>query len=265
MRIIIIIKVNNLFILEMHREAIYRWLFFMHWKLVCMPASLAGTNITTIDILLDLINNLVTIAIHLESAEVMAFIDVLVNVLDGFNRGTDFNIDVAVVLGSKIRVVGDDTTVVKDMTLVICIGATIIGPGIFRVTIITKGGLSAKAFWEVLATLSIDHAGSLLCFPSLRTTGTMHHALCDCFIEHWMQLSIRKLSRNQGIDGSSIMNLVGLLEENKKMHMRQTTLLEFDSIDHGSHLAKYAISDIFQQSLHLLMENTCDDIWTIRG
>jgi hypothetical protein len=41
----------------------------------------------------------------------MAFIDVLVNVLDCFDGSTDFNIDVTVILGSKIGIVRDNVTV----------------------------------------------------------------------------------------------------------------------------------------------------------
>jgi hypothetical protein len=82
-------------------------------------------------------------------------------------------------------------TVVKDITLAVGVGATVIGPGIFWVTIITKFSLFTKLLWKVLAALSIDHARSVFV---LRTARTMHHALCDSFVEHGMSLRIRNLS-----------------------------------------------------------------------
>src|ERR1700685_1651820 len=90
-----------------------------------------------------------------------------------------------------------------------------------------------------------------------RTTWAMDHVLCDCFIEEWMSHRIRNLSRNYIIHIFWVSNLIFLMEENKKMHVRQTPLLKLNSIDHASHLSKQTISDIFEKGLHLLYKDTC--------
>jgi uncharacterized protein YlaN (UPF0358 family) len=59
-----------------------------------MPAAFNRSNIACIKILLDLISVLI---MNLKCGSIMAFINVLVNVLDGLNRRADFNIYMAVV------------------------------------------------------------------------------------------------------------------------------------------------------------------------
>jgi hypothetical protein len=59
-----------------------------------MPAAFDGSNVACIKILLDLISVLIQ---NLDCGSVMAFVNVLVNVLYCLDRRTDLDIDVTVV------------------------------------------------------------------------------------------------------------------------------------------------------------------------
>jgi len=68
----------------------------MHRKFKYMPTALYGRDVASIHIFLDLINGSLTLSCDFKSCTVMTFIDVFVNVFDGFNRCTNLNIDVTV-------------------------------------------------------------------------------------------------------------------------------------------------------------------------
>jgi len=92
--VIVCIEVDHLLIWEMNRETIDSRGLGMHSELVDVPAGFNRSNITCINILLDLIYVLIK---DFDCGPVMALVDVLVDVLDSLNRGTDLNIDVTVV------------------------------------------------------------------------------------------------------------------------------------------------------------------------
>ena len=104
----------------------------------------------------------------------MAFVYVLVNVLDGLYRCTHFNIDVAVVLCREIRIIWNNIAVVKDLAARVGIGPAIVWSGIFRITIFTQASFGTEVLWITLAAFSIDHARSIWEF---KTAETVHHAL----------------------------------------------------------------------------------------
>jgi hypothetical protein len=94
----------------------------------------------------------------------MAFVDVFVDIFDGFDRCTNLYIDVTVygsisikkdnqkkmrqltILGTQVRVVRNDIPIIMDVALLVSEGATIVRPGILRITIISKKGLWFKLF-----------------------------------------------------------------------------------------------------------------------
>src|SRR6266567_4689941 len=119
----------------MHRQPVDSWGFCMHGKFIYVPAGLNGRNVTCIKVFLDFISLLVSR--HLHGGSVMTLVDVLVNVFHSLNRSTDLYIDVAVELGRKIRIVGDNITVVISLSP-LHKAAVIIRPGILGIAIITK-------------------------------------------------------------------------------------------------------------------------------
>src|ERR1700723_1314501 len=80
---IICMEENHLLILEMDGETIDRRLFHVHWKLKDVPACFDRTNVTTINIILNLIDCL--ILAHLYSGKIVALVDILVNILYGLD------------------------------------------------------------------------------------------------------------------------------------------------------------------------------------
>src|ERR1700728_3970718 len=86
-----------------------------------------------------------------------------------------------------------------------------------------------------------------------RTTWTMVHMLGDRLIEEWMGHRIRDLSRHYIINILWILNFVLLIQKDKKMYVRQSPLLKFNSINHASHFTKQTAPDIFEKLFHLLV------------
>ena len=183
-----------------------------------MPDTLWWTNVMGVDMLKYLIN-----FTDLQGGGIMTLVYVLVNVLDGLDRGADLNVDMAVIPGRQERVVGNDVTVVKGLTPAVGVGATIVWPGIFWIAIFTETCFRAKLLWKMLAANSIDHAG---CIWMFRTAGTVGHALCDGLVEHQLGDRVRDLSGDNGVYMSSVTYLVLLLQKYKEMDVRQATLLK---------------------------------------
>jgi hypothetical protein len=69
----------------------------------------------------------------------------------------------------------------------------------------------------------------------------MHHALCDGGIEHGLSFRVRDLSRDDGVDMSSITNLEQLPQEDEEMDVRQTTLLKLYGEDKAKDISKETI------------------------
>jgi hypothetical protein len=101
-----------------------------------MPASLGRTNVMGTY----MIHYLIYVLTHSDSGTIMTFVYILVYIFNGFNGGTDFNIDMTIIVGGQTGVIRDDIVVVKYMTFRIGIGSTIVGSGIFWVTIFAKVG-----------------------------------------------------------------------------------------------------------------------------
>ncbi len=140
---------------------------------------------------------------------------------------------------------------------------TIVGPCIDWVPLLTKVGLVTEVLGVVLGAMPIL-VGILLHAKGLDmvwgTTGTMEHVLGDTAVEVGMEIRIWDLSRDQGIDMSSIMNFVGALEEDEEVHVRETTLLEFNGVDTASNFPKQSSFDLSQQGLLLELKDMCHHI-----
>src|SRR5882762_371821 len=87
-------------------------LFLMHRKFHNVPDAFCKTNITGAD----MIKYLVNIFTNTNSGTIMTFVYVLVNVLDGFDRGADLNVDMTTISDRQKGIVGNDVTVDKGMT-----------------------------------------------------------------------------------------------------------------------------------------------------
>src|SRR5882762_3476633 len=158
-------------------------------------------------------------------------------------------------------VIRNDIAIVKGLTFGIGIGSTVVGSGIFWITVITIAGFGTEDLSIVLAALSINHTGS---FFVCLATGTMHHALCDCGIESGMGNRVRDLSRDDGVDMSSITNFKVLLQKDEEMDVRQTTLLKLDGEDESLNIPKEAVLYVFEHGLDLLSKDTCNNVRSIR-
>jgi hypothetical protein len=197
---------------------------------------------------------------HLQGCTIVTLVDIFVNVLDSLDSGTDLYVDMTVILCGQPRIVGNNMTVVKCVTSGVGVGPAIVWPGIFRISVSTKTGCGAKFLGEMLAALTIDHAG---CSEVLRTTGTMDHTLCDGLIKHGLSFRVRDLGRNERVDMRNITNLELLPQEDEEMDMRQTPLLKLYGEDKSKNTSKQAILYVLEHGLHLLGKDTCHNIRTI--
>jgi hypothetical protein len=87
---------------------------------------------------------------------------------------------------------------------------------------------------------SVDHARSIRLFIS---AGTMKHTCGDGFIEQRITFRIRNLSRDDIVNLGGVTNFVVLVKEDEEMHMRESTLLKFDGVNHCNGSSKYPIFD----------------------
>ena len=206
---VVIIPIDHMLIFEMNRQTIDGRFFLMHRKFHNMPDPLHGTNVARAN----MIKYLIDIFTHTDGGTIMTLVYVLVDVLDGLDRGADLNIDMTIIPCGQKGIRRNDVAIVKGMTFVVGIGFTIIVSGILRITIFTKAGLRAIIHWIMLAAFTIDHARSVWVF---RTAGTVHHALCDGLIKHGVSDRVRDLSGHDGIDMGSVTDLKGTLQKSKR-------------------------------------------------
>ena len=83
------------------------------------------------------------------------------NVLDGLDRGADFNIYVTVIPCRQISVIRNDAVIVKGVAFVICISPAIFMPSIFWIAILSKASLGTKLLSIMLAALVLYHTRSI--------------------------------------------------------------------------------------------------------
>jgi hypothetical protein len=132
--IIVIVNIDGLLIFKMNRQMIDGRLFLMHGKFHNMPNSLNRTNIMTTYV----IKYFVNVFPNGDGSTIVAFVYVLVDVLDGLDRGADFDIYVTVVPCRQIKVIRNDTAVVKGVAFAICISPAVFRPSIFWIAILSR-------------------------------------------------------------------------------------------------------------------------------
>src|ERR1700676_1158955 len=111
---------------------------------------------------------MLTLSCDLKSGAIMTFIDVLVNVFDGFDRSANLHIDVTIwraisikeknegwkgkltKLGRKIRIMGNNISIIMKMTSPVHKGPTVVRSGIFRIATASKESLWFKLLWIML-------------------------------------------------------------------------------------------------------------------
>jgi hypothetical protein len=145
----------------------------MHLKEVETPNGLTARDISSIQVLLDLIGA----GAKLHSGAVMALVHILVDVLDRFDRGDGLDINVAAVLPDEIPRVADNPAIVNSFaTDCICdasVRASGAGVGVLR----NRGGFP-KGLGKAFGTGAIDDARSVTVVV-VCTTGSVNHELLN--------------------------------------------------------------------------------------
>ena len=139
---------------------------------------------------------------------------------------------------------------------------SIVWPGILRIAMFTIYCGFDELLGIMLATLPINHARC----PSVHSsTGTMQHAIGDCFIEKRILIWIRKLSRHDIIYLVCIQYLVIWVKPDEGMHVGKAMLLEFCGVDQCLNSSKQSISYILQGSILLQLKDMHNNVRTIRS
>jgi hypothetical protein len=115
--IIFLLKIDSMFVFEMDRQVIDRWLLLVHGKFHHVPDTLGRTNVYMICYLIYMLSDS-------NSGTVMTLVYISMNILDGLDGGTDFDIDMTVVTCGQTGIIRDDIMIVKGMTLSIGINLT---------------------------------------------------------------------------------------------------------------------------------------------
>src|SRR5882757_9033078 len=116
----------------------------------------------------------------------------------------------AVILGRKVRVVWDNPAIVKDKSFRVCIGSPIVRPCILWIAIFNKGSLFTKLFRIAFTTFAINHARGI---RMLWTTWTMDHTGGNGLVKEGINFRIRDLSRDNRVNGYSIIGLIIMVND----------------------------------------------------
>jgi hypothetical protein len=111
------------------------------------------------------------------------------NIFDRLDRGTDFQINVAVKLHQEFWGVGNNVFVGENGVIFLD-SATIVRSGILWIAIILHHSLGTERLWEVLFALSILQA-------MLWTIRAMQHEFFHSLIELRVNISVRYLGRDE--------------------------------------------------------------------
>jgi hypothetical protein len=243
---------DHLLIREMDWQAVDRGPFQMHWEFKDAPHSLSRADVSGVKICFDLIHR----SFHLQGSPVMSFVDVLVDVLDRLDGCTDLHVDMTVELHQQVWRMRNNIFVGEDIAIRLLDGAAIFRSCILWIAILLHDGLSTEGLWVMLLAKSILQA-------TFWSAGTMEHEFADGFIELWMDVLVRNLGRDEGVDLLCSMYLGLWLKKDEEMHVGETALLIFDGVHQSSNLSKVAIANLLQESLLLLVEYASHQVWTI--
>jgi hypothetical protein len=127
----------------------------------------------------------------------MALVDVLVNVLDGFDGCNPLDINVATIFPDEVRAVRHHPAIVNllsiDLKCSPCITTTK-----NSIRILRKRSLISECLWKVLGALLgfRIHTGSIWIMDA---TGIVDHELLDQLEKLWLCVWIRKLCRKKTV------------------------------------------------------------------
>ncbi len=161
-------------------------LMILHFKKVETPVCLTTADIMCIQVKLDLILG----SPKLHGGTIMAFVDILVNVFDCFDRGNRLHIDMTPVLPDEILVVTDDPSVVNLEPLVwTCAnGVASVMMSCPGIRVFSDSGTLIERLGKCFCACSMIHTGRV---GILITTGAMDHELFDKLKQ--LRIVLRKL------------------------------------------------------------------------
>lgn len=215
------------------------------------PDRLGRSDVSGVEVLLYLV-----CTIELCGRTITAFVDVLGEILNGRERHSGFNVDMAVELGGEIRVIGNNPLTAGHPAAyhVLC---AVIRAIIFRITLtIHPGGVGEWLRKTLLATTILETA---------RVARTMNHARLD-------RLKEKGLSRDPGRPpgGNDSIHIVGVidmkaaLETDKDVSVRKAALLEFDTIYDCIDVAEdLLLAYVIQEFVELQSKDSRNQVRTI--
>jgi hypothetical protein len=161
----------------------------------------------------------------------MTLVDILVNILDGLERGSTLHIDVALILPDQIWTIRNHPAVVYihiisanfNFESPSIVTSTIRGIRVFR-----EGCGMAIRLREVLGALAILHAS---CLMIILTTGGVNHDLCNSSKELRLSVRARNLSRYKRVYILWSAKLVFRSKEDDHMQVGQATFLKLNSVN----------------------------------
>src|ERR1700724_3473785 len=114
---------------------------------------------------------------------------------------------------------------------------------------------------KTLGALSILHA---LSSGILWTAESVDHVLHHQFMEHWMSLGIRNLSREELVEFVRSLKLGVGMDKDDEMGVRQATLLELIGVAVSDGFSQASqLHDIVEKLLTLHVKDPTDNVWTI--
>jgi hypothetical protein len=145
---------NCLLVGKMDIKAQDTWFMVMHLKEIETPACFTATDVSGIQVLLDLINT----GAKLHGGAVMTLVDILVNIFDGLDRHNRLYIDVASVLPDEILAMANDPSIVQVMLSNLNSLASVGAPSPC-IRVISDCGMLPKGLRKPLSTGARLHAG----------------------------------------------------------------------------------------------------------
>jgi hypothetical protein len=100
---------------------------------------------------------------------------------------------------------------------------------------------------------------------TLWSARAMQHVFFHSLIELGMNISVRNLGRDEGVDMLYSADLIVWFQEDEEMHVRQTVFLIFNGVHQSCNLAIVAITNLLQESLLFLIKYASHQVWTVHS
>jgi hypothetical protein len=250
------VKDNWLLLGKMDRKAQNTGLMILNLKEIKAPGCLTAANITRIQIVLDLILS----SAKLHGGTIVALVHILVDVLDGFDRGNGLHIDVTPVLPDEILAVTDNPSVVnpKPVAWPCKGGLPSVETSCPRIGVFSDCGTLIKGLREAFRAHTVLHARGILI---LSTAGTMDHELFDQLKQ--VRIVHRKLRGHEAVNLLWGTQLGMWLQKDNDVCMRKAPLLELNGIKEAINVTKDTLLNVLYERVKLHMKDTCDHVRTL--